>query len=70
LHDGAAQGDSQSSLHACPVPYSGMVTGSSRLRVATVPVSRRHDATRRRPWEGGGAARPTTSGSKARTQAG
>jgi hypothetical protein len=34
------------------------------------PDSRRHGATRRRPWGGGGAARPASSGSKARAQAG
>jgi hypothetical protein len=51
-------------------PKLGGSTGSSRLGVATAPDSRRHGTTRRRPWGGGGAARPACSGSKARTQAG
>jgi hypothetical protein len=49
-----------------PGPNLGENTGTTRLGVATAPGSRWQDATRRRPWGGGGATRSATGGSKAR----
>jgi hypothetical protein len=68
--DGAARGVPQPYLQMLPEPKFGDSTGTTRLGVATTPGSRWQDATRRRPWGGGGATLSVTGGSKARAQAG
>jgi hypothetical protein len=68
--DGAARGVPQPFLQTFPEPNLGGSTGMTRLGVATAPGSRWQDATRRRPWGGGGATRSATGGSKACAQAG